>query len=151
MSMKIAIFEDNAERRQEMSRCLNDRFRHFEIRFFEHPAAMIEFLDGHIQETILISLDHDLELIRHSDGRMIDPGTGREVADYLANKKAVCPVIIHSSNGTEAGGMERMLKEAGWETYRVLPMNDVDWIATEWFRVVRKAIVGTAKPKAARA
>ena len=72
---------------------------------------------------------------------MLDPGTGREVADYLAAKTPVCPVVIHTTNTPAALGMEMVLKDAHWKTYRVLPFDDLEWIPTDWFRTVRRAIV----------
>ena len=38
--------------------------------------------------------------------------------------------------------MERILREAGWKTFRVVPFNDLEWIASDWFRTMRRAIVG---------
>src|SRR5262249_52296668 len=69
-------------------------------------------------ETFLIGLDHDLELQPGPDGRCIDTGTGREMADYLASKAPACPVILHTTNAAAAVGMEMVLREAHWETHR---------------------------------
>jgi hypothetical protein len=40
--------------------------------------------------------------------------------------------------------MEMALDEAGWETHRVLPFGDLEWIPKVWFRAVRDTIVGAA-------
>ena len=141
MPMKIVILEDNADRVSAMRDCLEDRFSRFECRFFDEAAAVTEYLEANLADTILIALDHDLDLKQTPSGETIDPGTGREVADYLAGKPPVCPVVIHTTNTTAAVGMEMVLKDAHWKTYRVLPFNDLEWIPTEWFRIVRRAIV----------
>jgi len=145
--MKIAILEDNLDRRAVMSACLADRFAMYDARFFDDAREMIRFLDQHLAETLVIALDHDLELKTAPYGRCVDVGTGREVADYLSTKIPVCPVIIHTSNADAAVGMEMVLHDAHWKTRRVVPFDDTDWIAKQWFRAVRRAIVGPIGPK----
>jgi Cyclic-phosphate processing Receiver domain len=145
MAKKIAILEDNAERKAEMLRCLEDKFYQFEKRFFDTPAAMIGFFKKELPEVVAISLDHDFELVPAGDGKVHDPGTGREVADFLAQQIPSCPVIIHSSNSSAATAMEMLLQEANWPTYRVCPCGDLDWIAGAWLRTMRNAIVRSVK------
>jgi hypothetical protein len=60
------------------------------------------------------------------DGRLLDPGTGREVADDLARRSAVCPVVIHTTNSSAAVGMEMVLREARWKTYSVYPLEGLE-------------------------
>jgi hypothetical protein len=112
MPMKIVILEDNAERQVEMRRCLADRFQQFDIRFFAVTAEMLAYLRGHLEESLVISLDHDLDLLPGENGKWIDPGTGREVSDYLATCSPICPIIIHTTNAPAAAGMEFVLQEA---------------------------------------
>jgi CheY-like chemotaxis protein len=145
MARKIVILEDNEDRRVAMQRCLHDRFYQFETRFFAESAATIDYLQTYLPDTILICLDHDLELLPDGNGRMLDPGTGRDVADFLAGQTPVCPVVIHTTNSAAAVGMEMALREAHWETLRVVPCGDLEWIPTEWFRAIRRAIVGPTK------
>lgn len=142
MSMKIVILEDNADRQAAMRACLADRFSTFETKIFDSSAEMIQYLREHLSETLAIALDHDLELRPDGKGGVIDLGTGREVADYLATREPVCPVIIHTSNTVAEVGMRMALQDAGWRTKRVVPFDDVHWIATDWFRAMRRAIVG---------
>jgi hypothetical protein len=142
MAMKIAILEDNEERQALMRACLSDRFYQYDTHLFASAAETICFLDDHLADTLVIGLDHDLELQPGPDGRCVDPGTGREVADYLAGKAPVCPIIIRTTNGPAAVGMERVLHDAHWQTRRVIPFDDLQWIEREWFPAVRRAIVG---------
>src|SRR5262245_4152425 len=134
MARKIVILEDNADRREAMQCCLAARLQEFEASFFDEPAAMVGFLSDHLLDVAVICLDHDLDLKLGPESRLIDPGTGREVADFLAGQTPVCPVVIHTSNSAAAVGMEMVLREARWKTRRVIPCHDVEWIPTQWVR-----------------
>jgi CheY-like chemotaxis protein len=142
MAMKIVILEDNADRQAVMRACLADRFYTFDAHFFDDSAEMIRFLEAHLGETILISLDNDLDMETGPDGRSVDCGTGCQVAEFLAKKAPACPVIIHTTNSRAADTMRRELREAGWKTHRVVPFDDTEWIKADWFFAVRRAIVG---------
>ena len=142
MAMTIAILEDNPDRRDVMRRLLEDRFYSFEARFFDRAAALIDFLEKGLNNTIVLCLDHDLELMPDHAGRLVDPGTGRDVVDYLVRREPVCPVVIHSTNSPAVLGMEGALREAGWQTFTVAPYGDTEWIQEQWFPTVRRAIVG---------
>jgi hypothetical protein len=150
MPKKIVILEDNEDRREAMRRCLQDRFYQFEHVFFDEATPFIQYLRDHLTESIVICLDHDLELKTNGDGTSHDPGTGREIVDYLAKLQPVCPVVIHSSNEAAALGMELALQEAKWTTFRIAPFGDLEWIPTQWFRCVRRAIVGPVRGEEAR-
>jgi CheY-like chemotaxis protein len=142
MASKIVILEDNDDRRAVMRACLADRFYTFDAHFFDDAAETIRFLDEHLAETLVISLDHDLELKPGPDGRSVDPGTGREVAEFLITKAPACPVVIATTNSAAASSMVAVLRRAGWKTRRVIPFDDMRWIETDWFFAVRRAVVG---------
>ena len=142
MPMKIIILEDNLDRQAVMRACLVDRFYQYALHFFDDSGEMICFLGEHLPDAIVIALDHDLDMKPGLDGRCIDPGTGREVADFLAEKEPTCPVIIHTTNSLAAVGMEAVLRDAGWKTRRVVPFGDLEWIESIWFSAIRRAIVG---------
>jgi hypothetical protein len=99
---------------------------------------------AHIDWTrvVAIGLDHDLELLPGSDGKWVDPGTGRDVADCLARMEAGCPIVIHSTNAPAATGMQLVLEASGWDVQRVVPYGDLEWISERWLRALRDAIVG---------
>jgi CheY-like chemotaxis protein len=143
MRMKIIILEDNAERRDAMRACLEDRFHQYEIRFSTSAQEAIDDLRTHWDDILAIALDHDLELEDDGNGGLIDPGTGREVADFLAERQPICPVILHTTNGPAAVGMEAVLRDAGWTSYRVVPYDDLEWVSEDWFGTMRKALVGS--------
>ena len=142
MAMKIVVLEDNADRVAVMRDHIADRFPMYDARFFDAAHDAIRFLESHIAETLVIALDNDLEMKVGPDGRCVDPGEGRDVAAFLATKKPVCPVIVHTTNSDAAVAMEQALRGAGWKTRRVIPFDDMNWIATDWFFALRRAIVG---------
>lgn len=146
MAMKIAILEDNVERQRAMASCLADRFYQYEAQFFDDASRMVDYLREHLEDTIVLSLDHDLELKPASRGRWIDPGTGRDVADYLAKRPPACPIVIHTTNSPAAEGMAQVLQDAHWQTHRVIPFDDLSWIRSDWLRTMRRAILTMARP-----
>lgn len=145
MAMKIAILEDDERRRVAMLDRLQDRMPRYETVFFADAAEMIQWLAKHLLDTLAISLDHDLELQQVGDGKTNDPGTDRQIADYLAQFGPQCPVVFHSTNAPAVAGMELTLREAGWTTYRVSPYDDLAWIP-DWFATIRRAIIDSAQP-----
>jgi CheY-like chemotaxis protein len=139
----IVILEDNAERRAVMQACVADRFYTFETRYFAEPKPMIEFLQTNLADVLVISLDNDLDMKPGTDGRFVDVGEGREVAEFLATREPVCPVVIHTSNTHAAEAMKQTLRDSGWKTKRVVPMDDTKWIEDEWFFAIRRILVGS--------
>ena len=144
MSCVIAILEDNEDRLAAMEDRLRDRFPQFERQYFAEAPRMIEWLEANLDRLALIALDHDLELIEIGNGQVRDPGTGREVAEFLAERRPTCPIVIHSSNSPAAVGMQTVLREAGWQVSRSLPCDDLAWIDTDWFPTVRSVLVNLA-------
>lgn len=145
--MKILILEDNADRRSAMQSCLRGRFHQYESVFLADAGEMWTYLENNLAMALIISLDHDLELGPQHNGKPNDPGTGRDVADFLAQQQPTCPIIIATTNSAAGDGMEFLLREAHWETHRVHPWGDLEWISTQWFRTLRNAIVASARPR----
>lgn len=146
--MKIVILEDNTDRQREMARFLKDRFYTFEHRFFSASQPCIDFLKRELPDTLLISLDHDLELVEVGNGVLHDPGDGRQVANFLATRGPACPVILHSTNTSAVEGMKAVLEDAGWSALVVSPFGDLEWVQAAWYPTVRQAILGTAMTRA---
>lgn len=144
MELTIAILEDNAERREAMERLLAMHFPGHSRQYFTSSSAMVDWLRVNLSGVIFISLDHDLALLPGENGRMVDCGTGREVADFLATQPARCPVVIHSTNQPAAAGMEMVLADSGWSVEKISPYGDLEWIEETWFPVVRDQIVELA-------
>lgn len=140
MPLKIAILEDNLDRQEAMKGWLNARLHSYEHLFFDEAAPMNAWLETNLAETLLVSLDHDLDLKPTGDGRWRDTGTGREVADWLAAHAPVCPVIIHSTNVPAADGMASVLSAAGWQVASVRPYGDLAWVGEAWWPLVREQL-----------
>jgi CheY-like chemotaxis protein len=145
--MKIVILEDNRDRQAIMRACLADRFSTFDAHFFDEAGEAIRFLDDHLADTLVISLDHDLELKPGPDGRLLDPGTGRQVADFLAARPPACPVVLATTNSSAAVVMEKVLRGAGWKTRRVVPFDDMHWIEADWFFAIQRALAGPVRSR----
>src|ERR1043165_2326030 len=144
--MKILILEDNLDRQDAMRDCLPDRFYQYETFLFNDAREMRAYLETDLLSALAISLDHDLELKPDPNGILVDTGTGRDVADFLALHSPCCPIIIATTNSTAGDGMEYMLREAHWETHRVYPWGDLEWISTQWLRTLSNVIGASAKP-----
>jgi hypothetical protein len=146
MCSKIIILEDNPDRIEEMTRCIKDYFSKCHLVIFDNAPDFICWLQDHLEEVNLICLDHDLGPNRKRDGEVFDPGTGRDVADYLATRTPACPVLIHTTNSLAAPGMEMVLEDAGWAHSRVYPMDDLQWIRAHWIEDVR-GVLGKDKAR----
>ena len=107
---------------------------------FDNAPDMIDWLTNHLDDASLICLDHDLGPNRSRNGSVFDPGTGRDVADYLASRRPVCPILIHTTNSMAAPGMALVLEDSGWRHSRVVPYNDLEWVSQEWIDEVSKAL-----------
>ena len=137
MPRRVAILEDDPVRIAAMRPVLDDLLPGCAQHFFDRSATMIEWLGPRLAEVVLISLDHDLPLIRAADGTLDDFGTGRQVVDHLCTLDVRCPVIVHSSNHYFAPGMVQCLKDAGFVHARVYPYEDVGWVGLGWAEQIR--------------
>jgi len=137
----VAILEDDPARVAAMSAVLGQSIPAARPVFFEDAEQMLTWLAEHLDEVALISLDHDLPIRRDEENRLIDCGTGRQVADWLAARPPACPVIVHSSNEPCAAGMNFAMQDAGWTCMRVYPRDDLAWIAAVWAEAVREHLI----------
>jgi hypothetical protein len=132
MHGSIVVLEDDEDRTLAMRQVLEDRFSEFDCTFFDNAPDMIDWLRDYLVSTSLLCLDHDLGPNRQRNGRIFDPGVGRDVVNYLRTCKPKCPVIIHSTNTPAALGMKAALQRAGWQCLRVIPFDDLNWVNTIW-------------------
>jgi len=117
---------------------LNRRHPSLHVAAFGDAPDMIAWLGKHLESCVLLCLDHDL--VPEEIGTASDPGSGRDVADYLATRMPVCPAIIHTTNTLAAPGMELALADAGWVCSRVVPYADLQWIGEVWIDEVNHAL-----------
>jgi hypothetical protein len=132
MAQHIAILQSNSDVILEMESCLKELLPTFEHCFFDNAGEMIGWLKERLADVSLISLDHDLPIVQYRNGRRVEAGCGRTVAEYLASVPPTCPVILHTSNSDRGTNMEQVLKDSGWPYRRVLPFGDFEWIGKAW-------------------
>jgi hypothetical protein len=138
--VKTFILEDDERRAAAMLTSLRDAFPELDHVLVGTAPDAVEFLEQSLAEVVAIALDHDLPIYRDSSNRLIDAGTGREVADFLCTQPPRCTVVLHSTNGPAVVGMREALESAGWKTTRVVPYGDLEWIEERWFPEFRAAI-----------
>ncbi|MGD9649046.1 MAG: cyclic-phosphate processing receiver domain-containing protein, partial [Pirellulales bacterium] len=107
---------------------------------FDNAPDTIAWLHDHLENMALICLDHDLGPNQRRGESVFDPGTGRDVADFLATHTPVCPVLIHTTNSMAAPGMQLVLEDAGWAVARVTPYEHLTWIGVDWIEAVCKLL-----------
>ncbi|WP_339735622.1 cyclic-phosphate processing receiver domain-containing protein [uncultured Gimesia sp.] len=133
MTSTIVILDDEIDRLEAMTAVLSKRLPGYEMVTFKNAPDIVAWLASNISSAAIISLDHDLFPQSEDDP---DPGTGRDVADFLATQSPVCHVIIHTTNSLAAPGMELALNDRGWTSSRVMPFNDLEWVTVWWVREV---------------
>jgi ADP-ribosylglycohydrolase len=134
----ILILEDNDERIAAFRKTVTALGDGFELKVWQDAPSMIAECEAFFPNTALISLDHDLNPM---PGATADPGTGLDVAKFLADFLPACPVLIHSSNTDRAYSMQNELRFSHWVVDRVGPIG-TDWIGTSWLRKVREMMAG---------
>ena len=129
----ILILEDNEDRIRSFESAVKSLGGNFSERIWFDAPNMIKDLPLVLGQACLISLDHDLN---PQPDVTADPGTGLEVAEFLAKHSPVCPVLIHSTNYEKAWSMHNELRFGGWSVGRVGPLGD-DWIKCLWLPTVK--------------
>jgi hypothetical protein len=132
----ILLLEDNEERIVGFQKAVAELGSGLELRLWRDAPSMIAECAKFFPGTALISLDHDLNPL---PGATTDPGTGLDVATFLAGFPPVCPVLIHSSNTERAYSMHNELRFAGWIVDRIGPLGP-NWIETTWLRRARQLL-----------
>jgi hypothetical protein len=132
----LLMLEDSAERVERFTATLRRVDPTVRLHVWRNAWTMLREVEALLPAARLISLDHDLD---PEDGASDDPGTGWEVAKFLATLPPVCPVIVHTSNGERGDWMMGEFELAGWKHHRVAPLGD-DWIERDWRRLVRRIL-----------
>jgi hypothetical protein len=137
----ILILEDNDERIAAFQKTVASLGEHFELKLWRDAPSMIAECAEFFPTVALISLDHDLN---PQPGATGDPGTGLDVAKFLANSRPACPVIIHTTNGDRGESMHNELRFADWISQRVGPFGN-NWIETIWIKKAREFLASHSK------
>ena len=130
------MLEDDGERIERFTAVVKVIAPAMPFVVWRSAKKMVREVEPFFAAARLISLDHDLEPY---EGDTEDPGDGIEVARFLAERPPVCPIIVHSSNGTRSDWMVGELELGGWDYTRVAPIGD-DWIEAYWRVVARKLL-----------
>jgi hypothetical protein len=130
------MLEDDEERVRQFRVALAAIAPGLPLRVWRSAHRMIAELPACLPDTLLISLDHDLNA---ADDDAADPGCGYDVAKVLEELAPCCPVIIHTSNVDRGTWMEGALSLGRWQHERVAPYGD-DWIARAWAPLARKLL-----------
>ena len=128
----IAILDDEPDRLEAMVPILNKCYPALNVVTFDNAPDINAWFENNLQSCVLICLDHDLGPTRKREGEDFDPGIGRDVADYLASRDPVCPIIIHTTNTIARPGMIFVLEDADWIVSYVSPYSDVLWVKEVW-------------------
>ncbi len=124
----VLILEDNEERIRDFRNALDVFGKNLSVRIWKDAPTMLAEPPSLLSQTCLVSLDHDLNPQPHATS---DPGTGLEVAEFLAKQSPTCRILIHSTNHEKAWSMHNELRFGGWQVDRVGPIGD-DWIRCLW-------------------
>jgi hypothetical protein len=133
----LLMLEDDQDRIARFTRVVEAFAPPVRLLVWRSARVMVREVEPHLASALLISLDHDLE---PSPDDPEDPGDGIEVARFLGGRKPLCPVIVHSSNGTRSDWMVGELDLGGWRYKRVAPLGE-DWIEAYW-AVVARGLIG---------
>jgi ADP-ribosylglycohydrolase len=134
----ILILEDNDERIAGFQHAISGLGKEYALKVWRDAHSMRAECEAFFPNAALISLDHDLNPV---PGVTQDPGTGLEVATFLAECRPVCPVIIHSTNADRSWSMHNELRFADWIVEKVGPIG-VDWIEKLWLPKARELLAG---------
>jgi ADP-ribosylglycohydrolase len=132
----ILILEDNDERIADFTKAVKQLGDGYEVKFWRDALSMCQECEAFFPTTVLVSLDHDLN---PAPNATLDPGTGLDVAKFLADFIPVCPVLLHSSNTDRVYSMHNEFRFAGWTADRVGPLG-AGWIAMSWLPRARELL-----------
>lgn len=133
----VILLEDNADRIRDFEAAVASLGPEFRLRVWHDAPTMVAECLPVLTQCCLISLDHDLNPLAHAAQ---DPGTGLEVAEFLASQQPVCPVIIHTSNTERRWSIHNEFRFARWRVEIVPPIGE-GWIQRSWLPRAR-ALVG---------
>jgi len=133
----IFILEDSEQRIRHFRAAVASLGPEFRLRLWFDAPSMIEECLTELPECCLISLDHDLSPM---PGATRDPGTGMDVAEFLARQPPVCPVIIHTSHTERRWSMHNELRFGKWNS-EIVPPTGEHWIRDSWLPRVRALVL----------
>lgn len=140
----VMILEDDEQRLESFQVALLSVNPTLKLLTWRDAPIMMGECREFLGATCLISLDHDL----HTGGQIsAAPGSGLDIAVFLAREQPVCPVLVHSTNYQKAELMCQVLRTRAWRVDRVIPSTE-QWIWTMWLPRVQSLLspVGLLTP-----
>lgn len=136
---KLLLLEDNAERIAQFRAAMVEAFPNWQVQVWDNAPEMLVNCEACLDETRLISLDHDLNPL----GTSGEPGCGRDASKFLAGHLPFAPVIIHSTNADAAWSMHNDLRFARWRVSRVGPIGE-EWVNRLWLPKASELVAAPA-------
>lgn len=90
MPKALLVLEDDRVRLRGFADVVPRLGADWDLRAWRDAHRMLAEIHGHLDDAMLISLDHDLLKDAPTDP---DPGTGCMIAAFLAGRDPACPVI----------------------------------------------------------
>jgi hypothetical protein len=139
---QVFVLENDPERIRAMKASLAKHLPDVSATFIDNAPEAISWLKEHLSVVKVISLDHDLgeEIVRN--GEPFNPGSGRDVAGYLAALTPCCQVIVHTDNLFVRRTIQGLLTAGGWNHRTVAPGNLTAWVEREWIGAVAELYLG---------
>jgi len=137
----MVILDDDARRIEIMRHEISQKIPGLECIIFENAPDLLVWLKEFLSTVTIMSLDHDLGPNYERNGKIFDPGTGRDVVKYLESQNPVCPIVVHTTNRFGGDSMQYALEDAGWVVKRIIPFDDLPWIKNEWIEIVVKLTI----------
>ncbi len=109
MKRSLVLLEDTPGRVRVVEAWLGGR-DDVELVHYARARELIAWLEEHLSEAALISLDY------HLGGAGPGAGSGFDVALWLGRQTPTCPVIVHTSDTTAATYVCDALVTGGWTT-----------------------------------
>jgi hypothetical protein len=141
----VLILEDKPEHQAEFERLAPTLGEEFEVLIWDDANRMRSECERFLPRAALISLEHDLDC---QPGTRVDPGSGLDMAKFLgldmakflAEKRPVCPVIVHTSNTDRSYSILNELRFADWRVDRVGQVGQ-QWIEKYWTAKAKELLV----------
>lgn len=144
----LFVLENDPERVSAMQDALLSEMPSVKATYFDNAPDAVAWLSRNLNAVDLISLDHDLGPEATRDGQPFDPGSGRDIANYLKERTPRCPVILHTDNFFVRPTMQAALDAGKWDHTYVAPGNGNSWVLRQWIPKVREAISASAPTRA---
>jgi hypothetical protein len=132
MQRHFLIVENDSQRLRAFDDAIPTALPKVEIVTYTNAADAIQWLSRHHTDVAFISLNFDLGTAEELADPEHDVGNGNDVAAWLASRKQLCPILLHTDNPFTRPTMQATLTAGGWNHNYVAPGNGTDWVRREW-------------------